>query len=264
MMRLKSILICFVALALTSGSAFAAPTKGASKSAATEIDDSDLPKPYQPPEMGGKEDIPAFLGIFGPQELIAKAGFNSAPGKWIEYELMSIAGTALTGSNTMRLQEVGPTPRGGRWIEMLITTDEAGEAALRMLVKGESDGNVERVIAKAPFMPPIEFPVSSADFSGLSLVASPADDAPGEKTRGGMLRHVGQEKIKVPLGTFVTEHWVLDSGKRQFDFWLAIDQSVPFMRAVKFTTADGTAVATAMGSDAKAKVLVPGKRRPNE
>lgn len=272
MMRFHYLLTCLVACLLVSGPSFAqspakasSPKKAAPRAtAADEIDDSDLPKPFKAPEAASKVGIPAFLGVFGPVELIAKSGFNSAPGKWIEYELLSLAGTELVGSNTMRLQEVGPTPRGNRWIEMLVTTEEAGTAGVRMLVKGESDGNVERVIAKAPQMPPIEFPVSSADFSGLSLGPTATRDGSGEMTRGGELRHVGQEKIKVPLGTFVCEHWVLDNGQRQFDFWLATDQSIPFIRAVKFTTEEGTAVATKTGVDAKGTILVPGPRRPNE
>lgn len=272
MMRFDCVLTCLVVSLLASGPSFAqnkasgaSPQKTAPRPTANaEVDDSDLPKPFKAPDAVSKEGIPAFLGIFGPVELIAKSGFNSAPGKWIEYELLSLAATELAGSNTMRIQEVGPTPRGSRWLEMLVTTEEAGTAGVRMLVKGESDGNVERVIAKAPQMPPIEFPVSSADFSGLSLGASTSPDGSGEMTRGGVLRHVGQEKIKVPLGTFLCEHWVLDNGERQFDFWLATDQSIPFIRAVKFTTEEGTAVATKTGTDAKATILVPGPRRPNE
>lgn len=268
MMRFDHLLICLVASALAATSSFAQSKSAASAQKKTkpvaEVDDSDLPKPFKAPDVAGKEGIPAFLGIFGPVELIAKSGFNSAPGKWIEYEMLSLAGTELSGTNTMRLQEVAPAPRGSRWIEMIVTTEEAGTAGVRMLVKGEGDGNVERVIAKAPQMPPIEFPVSSGDFSGLTLGASTTPDGSGDLTRGGVLRRVGQEKIKVPLGTFLCEHWVLDNGQRKFDFWLATDQSIPFIRAIKFTTEEGTAVATKVGTDAKATILVPGPRRPHE
>ena len=97
--------------------------------------------------------------------------------------------------------------------------------------------------------------LSGASLSGMGSAAG-ADGPAGFK-----LKNVGQEKVKVPLGTFLCDHWIFDNGKRQFDFWLATDASIPFIRAVKFTTEEGVAVATATGTDAAGTILVPGPRR---
>lgn len=245
-------LACLIAL-LASSAAVAAPAKAP----ASEPDDSDLPKPFKALEAGDTGSIPAFLGIFGPVELIQKAGFTSSPGKWIEYDLVPHASATISDS-TMRIQEVGPAPRGSRWIEMLIEVKNVGTAGVRMLAKGERDGNIERVIAKAPDMPPIEFPVAAADISSLPFSGSKGD---GTATRGGVLTKVGQVKLKVPLGTFLCDHWVLDNGERKYELWLATDTSLPFTRAIKFTTDEGTAIARAVGSDATGVILVPGPRR---
>lgn len=243
-------LACLTALLVAASGAVRADP------ATSEPDDSDLPKPFKPLDAGDKGSIPAFLGIFGPVELIEKAGFTSSPGKWIEYELVP-HGAVGVSEHSMRIQEVGPSPRGSRWIEMIVKVQGTGTAGIRMLVKGERDGNIERVIAKAPDMPPIEFPVGVADAASFPMAGMRKADG----TRGGVLTRVGQEKVKVPLGTFLCDHWVLDNGDRKYDLWLATDTSIPFTRAIKFTTDEGVALARAVGNDATGVILVPGPRR---
>lgn len=222
-------------------------------------DDSDIPPAFVPNAVDVSK-IPAFLGLFGPAELIRKVGFNSAPGKWIEYEFLSLSPVSSDASrNTIRFQEVLQAPRGSRWIEMLVNTQDVGEAGLRLLVNGEGDGNIERVIAKAPQMPPIEVPVESAEF--IDSTFGPDDETGSAKPPVFKVSNVGKEKVKVPLGTFLCDHWVVDADGRLFDFWIADDPSIPFIRAVKFTTKDGVVAARAKGDDASGKILVPGPRR---
>lgn len=229
-----------LAVLVVVGAALTARAEDANHSHA---DDSDLPKRVEKKEKG---KVPAFLGFFGPKELIEKVGFRSSVGSYIEYKVTNASEAAR-----LRFSEVGPQVRGARWIEI---TGDAGPAVgggVRILTRGEGDGNLERIIFKGPDVPIMEVPVDSADIEGTPM-------AKGRDKQ--VLKLVGRETVKVPLGTFETDRWLWEVGDgTRFEWWIATDRSLPFTGAVKFEGPEGLAVAVKTGKDAKPTIAVPGR-----
>src|SRR6185312_6090495 len=138
----------------------------------------------------GLKGIPPFFGMFGSAEMIAKLGFHSKPGSYIEYQLTG-------GGAGMRIAEVGPAVAGARWIEITARVPEMAETqGMRFLARGEKDGNIERFVVHVSGMPPMEMPmeaVGRAGGSGISGVSA---------HMLGPMKSVGHEKITTPIGEF--------------------------------------------------------------
>jgi hypothetical protein len=233
------------------------PTRPAAPTAkaAEQADDphAPLPKPLprgqQAPSPAAT--LPPFLGVFGPAELLEKTGFRSAPGRFIVYRVGATTGETL---GTARYQEVGPAIRGARWVEFLASLDDRNSAGFRMLVRGDGVGNLERLIARSPEVPPLEFNLDSVDVDMLPEVMA-------QGAVGGKLAKVGRERTTVPLGTFETDHWRLKVGGKDFDWWVTSDPKIPFTGAVKMSINEGMGVAIEVGTNAVGTIPVPARAK---
>jgi hypothetical protein len=215
--------------------------------------------PRAPKDAKNGAGLPAFLGFFGPAALLEKTGFRSSPGRWISFDL-SQAGAS------MRLQEVAGGPPGARWVELLAESGGTSHSGVKILARGLSDGNVERLVASLPGYPSLEFPLDS----GSVAVGEGEEDGPvptGPLDTGafafGKPRLAGRESVTVPLGTFACDHWVVElpGKKARMDVWTTKDDHVPFNGAVKMISPTGTALARRVGTDAAARIAVPSQRR---
>ncbi len=201
--------------------------------------------------------LPPFLGIFGSADLISKAGFRGHAGSYIEFRTESKTGA--DAAHGMRIAQVGPDVPGGRWIEISpLNTDPVGSGALLLFGRGLASGNVSRIVLQAPGGMPLEVPVRNL----TSSLASPISGAPAGSSVLESAKDLGPEKVKVPLGTFTAEHWVVGA-KPKLEIWTTSDERVPFSGAVKMLTSDGVLVATQVGTDAKATVVVPAQAEAN-
>lgn len=217
-----------------------------------EEDGDDLPKAAPRGREGKPIPLPPFLGFFGPETLLTKTGFRGELGSWIEFELKS-ADSGGASRGTLRIQQVGPAVRGGRWIELLANAHE-GSGGVRMLARGEKESNVERMVAHAPGIAPIELPLDRARIGDLAPGLKPEDAA-----KMGELKHQGKKKIKVPLGEFLADHWVVQAGEKKLEFWTTSDPKVPFSGMIKLSADDAICEAAAVGTDAVAKIPLPAR-----
>jgi len=239
-------LVPLAALLVTgfAGSSFAASGK--------DKEPAPLPKPAS---SANKADItkklPPFFGLFGSSELISKLGFRSRVGRFVEYKI-DPKDKAAAPTQTLRIAEVGPEVPGARWIEVVAQGPNGDGQGLRILTRGEKDGNVERIVARVGGMPSMEFPLEAVGPDGGSGIAMAS---------GQMLsspKHVGKESITVPLGQFQADHWVLESAQKQkLELWTTSDEKVPFVGILKMTTDQGFAVASKVGTDATSIIQVP-------
>lgn len=202
----------------------------------------------------GRLKLPAFFGVFGPSSLIQKTGFRSAPGRYVEYRIGN------TGAS-LRMQEVGPTTPGARWIEFFTSGGNLGEGGMRLLVRGDKDGNVERAIAMMPTLPALEIPLETVSFERPGTDGQPMPLPTPNLPLDIPVEVVGREKLTVPLGTFDTTHYRLKSDEGIFDYWIAPGSDVPFLGAVRFSQGGQTVEAVKVGSDATPKIAVPVKAR---
>lgn len=245
-----------LSLAVTATAQKAPP--GASKAPAPVKAEEEEPLPKPGPRGPGEKpklSLPPFMGFFGPAELLKKTGFRGTVGSFIEFDILQDeAGGARAGS--LLIQQVGPSVRGGRWMEMVATQTGGQGGGIRMLTKGTDDDNMERLIVQGPGLPPMEMPIDSAQLEWIAPGAPGAKD-PSRVAELGELRHVGRVEVEIPLGRFMTEHWILSAGERSMEFWTTADPLVPFSGMVMVKRSDGNLVATRVGTDAKAKFMVP-------
>lgn len=227
------------------------PAPAAKASSAAKASPAPLPKPVQQKQAGEDpaKDLPPFLGLFGPVELIQQTGFRSQIGRWIEYRLDGDPNQGQSG--TMRIQEVGPAERGARWIEVLASTEGVSGTGLKLLTRGERNGNLERLVARAPGLAALELPLDSVSITSL------AGGMTGGNTALGELRKVGKETLELPIGRFDTEHWTLDSGRAVTHYWITRDPKIPFTGIVKMENVEGTATAVQFGSNAVGQIPMP-------
>jgi hypothetical protein len=208
-----------------------------------------LPKALAPAATLVK--LPPFFGLFGSEEMIAKYGFRSRPGTYIDYDIDPKAKTVGNGHG-FRMAEVGPPVPGARWIEMTSLSPGLVGQGMRILTRGEKAGNIERLIARAGGMPPMEFPLDSAS---LDAIAGSSKDLSSLTLPGKV---VGKETVTTPLGKFTTDHWVIPIEKgRALEFWITQDEKIPFTGIVKMINDEGTVIAAKMGTDGTASIPVP-------
>jgi len=237
----------------------ATPTKPASKpdaGAPKAAADDDLPKPApRGPDKDKIAKLPPFMGIFGTAPLIAKTGFRSTVGRYVEFKAEGTLQQAeLLQGTGLRIQEVGPAVAGSRWIEILPVGVGGEQTGVRVLCRGEGNGNIERLIAAIPTMPAIEFPVEAATMDGMPGLPGGAPSLTAEP------KLVARETITVPLGRFETEHWAVGEDKGRIEIWVTKDPLVPFTGAIKIVSAEGGMVAHKVGTDAKPRIPVPARR----
>lgn len=248
-----------LALALLPGFA-QAQSKPAAKGAETKAANSKAAAAEKPPlkplsrsteAAETLKKLPPFMGLFGTEEMIAKTGFRSRPGTFVEFAADPNVKTAGT-DHSFRLAEVGPAVPGGRWIEMVTTSSSFGGQGVRMLTRGEKNGNIERIIARAGGMPPMEFPLDTVNIQaigggtkGISDLTLPA-------------KMVGKEVVTTPLGKFNCDHWVIDVGRgHRLEFWFTDDEKIPFSGLVKLINDEGTVLASKVGTNATESIQVP-------
>jgi hypothetical protein len=214
--------------------------------------DAPLPKAIsQDAQTDLAKKLPPFFGLFGTTEFIAKMGFRSKVGRFIEYQIEP-KGQASPPNQSLRIAEVGPEVKGARWIEITAQSQGLEGQGLRILTRGEKEGNIERLIVRAGGMPAMEFPLESMGLEGGSGAFTMTNEMLGEA------KHLGKETITVPIGQFVTDHWLIEGKqKKKLELWVTAEDRVPFVGIVKMTTDQGFAVASKVGTEAVAAIPVP-------
>ena len=127
----------------------------------------------------GKSNGPEFYGDFKP-----------VVGGWSEYEIKQKAESPLK----MRVAVVGKEGNA-YWYETVMETKREGKVITKMLVSGDpaDSKNVKRMIVKVGNEPAMEMPVMMSQTSK-------------GKESVGKIVDKGLETIKVPAGTFKTQH----------------------------------------------------------
>jgi hypothetical protein len=229
-----------------------AETKAASSKSAAE---KPPPKPLTQAQSAAEtiKKLPPFLGLFGTEEMLAKHGFRSRPGTFVDFEVDPNSKPRGAGQeHGYRLAEVGPAVPGGRWIEMVSTSSGIGQQGIRILTRGDKSGNLERMIGRAGGLPPMEFPLDTVSIEaigggvkGLTDLSLPA-------------KLVGKEVVTTPLGKFNTDHWVVDVGRgHRLEFWFTDDEKIPFSGMVKMVNDEGSVLAAKVGTNATETIAVP-------
>jgi len=218
----------------------------------------DLPKPAPRGDDAGHvamADVPPFLGLFGSADLLAKVGFRSEVGRYIDFK--AEADNVLTAKGTgVRFAQVPPEVPGRRWIEVTALGSGVGGNGMRLLTKGASKGNIERIIIQSSQTPPMEVPLNSM----TSSMPLNAPGGPAGSSLNSDVKHLGHERVTVPLGTFETEHWMVSSEHDHLlEIWTTTDPKVPFTGVVQMRTDKGLAVAEKVGSNAEPSISVPPK-----
>jgi hypothetical protein len=124
------------------------------------------------------------------------------------------------------------------WYETVMETKREGRVISKMLVSGnpEDQKNIKRMIVKMGNEPAMEMPVQMMQ---------------GSKDQGqkGKIVDKGTESIKVPAGTFTTQHMQYQDGETVVDTWVYKDASPYGM--VKSQSKDFEMVLLGYGTGAK-------------
>jgi hypothetical protein len=225
-------------LLLVPALAAAAPAKPAPKERP-----ADLPKAAPGGEGTSRvAELPPYFGFFGPPQLVAKTGVRGKVGSWVEF------GATGAGEGThLRMQQVAPEVRGGRWIEVVAEQGGQPGLAMRLLARGDGTGNVERFLFQGPGLAPLELPLSVG-------VVSMDKQAPGSLPVSGDVKMGGRESITVPLGTFAATRWIITEDKEITEIWTTDDPKVPFTGMLRMKNKDGAIEAVGAGADAQPKI----------
>jgi len=137
--------------------------------------------------------------------------FKPVIGSWSEYHVT----TKGEPPSKMKIAIVGKEGNA-YWYETIMESKEEGRTITKMLVSGNPDEqkNVKRMIVKEEDEPAMEIPVTMM-----------GGGAPkGEEGKGKVLNK-GSETIKVPAGTFKTQHLQVQGGEMTTDLWVNKDIS---------------------------------------
>ena len=171
----------------------------------------------------GKTSGPSFHGEFKP-----------VVGGWSEYQMT----TKGNPSTKMKVAVVGKEG-DAYWYETVMEGGREGRTIMKMLVSGnpEDQKNVKRMIVKQGNEPAMEMPVQMMQQSS--------------KGQGqlGKVVDKGAETIKVPAGTFKTQHMQYQDAEGVVDTWGYKDVSPYGM--IKSQSNDMEMVLTAYGTGAK-------------
>jgi hypothetical protein len=174
----------------------------------------------------GKGTMPKFYSDFRP-----------VVGGWSEYQVTS-KGEAPA---KMKIAIVGKEG-DAYWYETVMEDKKAGKMITKMLVSGNPDdpNSVKRMIVKAGNEPAMEMPVQM-----VRQGSKPQESK-------GKLIDKGKETIKVPAGTFATQHFQYQESGSLVDTWIYKDVS-PY-GLIKSQSKDFEMVLTGFGSGAKSLI----------
>ena len=171
----------------------------------------------------GKTSGPSFHGEFKP-----------VVGGWSEYQVT----TKGSSPSKMKMAIVGKEG-DAYWYETVMEGGREGRIITKMLVSGnpEDQKNVKRMIFKQGNEPAMEMPVQMMG------------QAPKAQESRGKVIDKGTESIKVPAGTFKTQHTQYQDAEGVVDTWVYKDVS-PY-GLIKSQTKDHEMVLIGYGTGAK-------------
>jgi hypothetical protein len=171
----------------------------------------------------GKTSGPSFHGEFKP-----------VVGGWSEYQVT----TKGSSPSKMKMAIVGKEG-DAYWYETVMEGGREGRIITKMLVSGnpEDQKNVKRMIFKQGNEPAMEMPVQMMG------------QAPKAQESRGKVIDKGTETIKVPAGTFKTQHAQYQDAEGVVDTWVYKDVS-PY-GLIKSQTKDHEMVLIGYGTGAK-------------
>jgi len=174
----------------------------------------------------GQSSGPSFYGEFKP-----------VVGGWSEYQITS----KREGSTKMKVAIVGKEGEA-YWYETVMEGGKQGRTIMKMLVSGnpEDQKNIKRMIVKEGDKPAMEMPVE--------MMQQPSK---GQEAKGKVIDK-GTETIKVPAGTFKTQHSQYQDASGVVDTWVYKDVSPYGM--VKSVSKDTEMVLIGYGTGAKTQI----------
>ena len=174
----------------------------------------------------GKGGGPSFHGDFKP-----------VVGGWSEYQMT----TKSEGSTKMKIAIVGKEG-DSYWYETVMEGGRQGGNIVKMLVSGDPGDtkNVKRMIVKQGNEPAMEMPVEMMQQSSKGQAQS------------GKVIDKGTETIKVPAGTFKTQHSQYQDAEGVVDTWMYKDVSPYGM--IKSVSKDTEMVLIGYGTGAKTQI----------
>jgi len=174
----------------------------------------------------GQSSGPSFHGEFKP-----------VVGGWSEYQMTS----KREGITKMKIAIVGKEG-DAYWYETVMEGGKQGRTIMKMLVSGnpEDQKNIKRMIVKQGNEPAMEMPVQMMQQS------------PKGQGQSGKVIDKGTETIKVPAGTFKTQHSQYQDAEGVVDTWMYKDVSPYGM--IKSQSKDMEMVLTAYGTGAKTQI----------
>lgn len=191
--------------------------------------------------------ITTFFILFLTQIAFAQMGQPSGPsfrgefkpvvGGWSEYQIT----TKGEGSMKMKVAVVGKEG-DAYWYETVMEGGKQGRTIMKMLVSGnpEDQKNIKRMIVKQGNEPAMEMPVQMMGQS------------PKAQGQTGKVIDKGTETIKVPAGTFKTQHSQYQDAEGVVDTWVYKDVSPYGM--VKSVSKDTEMVLFGYGTGAKTQI----------
>ncbi len=174
----------------------------------------------------GQTSGPSFYGEFKPMV-----------GGWSEYQIT----TKREGSMKMKVAVVGKEG-DAYWYETVMEGGKQGRTIMKMLVAGnpEDQKNIKRMIVKQGNEPAMEMPVEMMQQSSKGQAQS------------GKVIDKGTETIKVPAGTFKTQHSQYQDAEGVVDTWIYKDVS-PY-GLIKSVSKDTEMVLIGYGTGAKTQI----------
>jgi hypothetical protein len=174
----------------------------------------------------GQTSGPSFYGEFKP-----------VVGGWSEYQITS----KREGTTKMKVAVVGKEG-DAYWYETVMEGGREKQTIMKMLVSGnpENQKNIKRMIIKQGNEPAMEMPVQMMGQS------------PKGQAQTGKVIDKGTETIKVPAGTFKTQHTQYQDAEGVVDTWMYKDVS-PY-GLIKSVSKDTEMVLTAYGTGAKTQI----------
>ncbi len=136
--------------------------------------------------------------------------FKPVVGGWSEYQMTSKS----EGSVKMKIAIVGKEG-DAYWYETVMEGGREGRVISKMLISGnpEDQTNIKRMIVKTGNEPAMEIPITM-----MGLYSKPQEPK-------GKVTDKGTETIKVPAGTFTTQHFQYQDLKDAVDTWVYKDVS---------------------------------------
>jgi len=162
--------------------------------------------------------------------------FKPVVGGWSEYQMTSKS----EGSMKMKIAIVGKEG-DAYWYETVMEGGKQGRTIMKMLVSGnpEDQKNIKRMIVKQGNEPAMEMPVEMMQQSSKS------------QGQPGKVIDKGTETIKVPAGTFKTQHMQYQDVET-VDTWIYKDVSPYGM--IKSVSKDTEMVLIGYGTGAKTQI----------